>query len=136
MRPGAQHRHCTAPQGVVLELACYSSGLHTYTLTLADLQTRCLPCAAPHHRGPAVFSCLNQRHCLCQMHGSDTGEAVMVACARLDPRCEALLFVVCAAACELSACDLSSVPGLALSILSHGEPLASCSGPSPLAASY
>ena len=51
----------------------------------------------------------------------------MVTPGRLEPRCEVLLFVVSAAACELCACDLSAVARLALSISFHGQPLTSCS---------
>ncbi len=48
------------------------------------------------------------------------GEAVAVAPARLDPRCEALLFVISAAACELCGDSLASAPSLRLSVSTQG----------------
>jgi hypothetical protein len=53
------------------------------------------------------------------------GEAVAVAPARLDPRCEALLFVISAAACELCGDSLASAPHLRLSVSTQGM------GPAP-----
>lgn len=98
------------------------------TVTQANLHACCQPQAALPVEREAPVSCYI---CLCPVQGSDSGEAVTVAPGLLEPRCEALVFVVSAAACELCACNLSAVPSLALIISSHGKPLASRSGPSP-----